>query len=321
MARGIAAVSRTRLPSDEMTRRHASESTPACSTRPPTSCGCCGSGSRSSASTGSRSGTTSTARPARRTTPRASRPSRCTPRWPARPSASQCGVARLLDRLPPPRRAGQGDHGDRPDLGRPGGDGHRRRVGRGRVPGLRHRVPDRSAPAWTSSRRASPSSAGCSTTRRRRSTASGSRPTRAAQRAPPDPGRPADLGRRLGREADAAHRRPVRRRVERAVRVPRDVRRQARRCCTATAPTSGATRPRSLCAVNLGLAWTEDSLRQQFGAIAEFVRPGVLGGRSTQVVDRIGEYVEAGADQVNLALRAPFDVDALEQFSASMRLT
>ena len=39
-----------------------------------------------------------------------------------------------------------------------------------------------------------------------------------------------------------------------------------------------------------------------------------------QVVDRIGEYVEAGADQVNLALRAPFDVDALEQFSESLKL-
>ena len=74
-----------------------------------------------------------------------------------------------------------------------------------------------------------------------------------------------------------------------------------------------------LCAVNVGLAWTEDSLRQQFGAIADFVRPGVLSGSVDQVVDRIGEYVDAGADQVNLALRAPFDVDALEQFSASMR--
>ena len=75
------------------------------------------------------------------------------------------------------------------------------------------------------------------------------------------------------------------------------------------------------CAVNLGLAWTEDSLRQQFGNIADRVRPGVLGGSVEQLVDRIGEYVDAGADQVNLALRAPFDIDALEQFSASMQLT
>ena len=38
------------------------------------------------------------------------------------------------------------------------------------------------------------------------------------------------------------------------------------------------------------------------------------------MVDRIGEYVDAGADQVNLALRAPFDVDALEQFSEALAL-
>ncbi len=74
------------------------------------------------------------------------------------------------------------------------------------------------------------------------------------------------------------------------------------------------------CAVNVGLAWDEDSLRHQFGNIAERVRPGVLTGSVDQVLARIGEYVEAGADQVNLALRAPFDVDALEQFSEALSL-
>ena len=54
--------------------------------------------------------------------------------------------------------------------------------------------------------------------------------------------------------------------------------------------------------------------------MADVVRPGVLGGSIEQVLDRIGEYVDAGADQVNLALRAPFDVDALEQFSESLDL-
>lgn len=69
------------------------------------------------------------------------------------------------------------------------------------------------------------------------------------------------------------------------------------------------------CAVNVGLAWDDDSLRHQFGAIAEFVRPGVLGGSDGEVVDRIGTYVEAGADQVNIALRAPWDVDALDRLA------
>jgi alkanesulfonate monooxygenase SsuD/methylene tetrahydromethanopterin reductase-like flavin-dependent oxidoreductase (luciferase family) len=73
-------------------------------------------------------------------------------------------------------------------------------------------------------------------------------------------------------------------------------------------------------AINTGLAWTEESLQQQFGAISDFVRPGVLTGGDEQVLDTIGRYVEAGADQVNIALRAPFDLDALERLSAALDL-
>ena len=72
--------------------------------------------------------------------------------------------------------------------------------------------------------------------------------------------------------------------------------------------------------VNLGIAWTEESLHAQFGALASRVRPGVLTGSNGEVVDRIGRYVEAGADQINLALRAPFDRDALERFSHTLGL-
>lgn len=74
-------------------------------------------------------------------------------------------------------------------------------------------------------------------------------------------------------------------------------------------------------AVNLGLAFTEESLVQQFGQIAEHVRPGVLSGSEQEMVDRIGEYVAAGADQVNIALRAPFDLEALERFSTLLGLS
>jgi F420-dependent oxidoreductase-like protein len=74
-------------------------------------------------------------------------------------------------------------------------------------------------------------------------------------------------------------------------------------------------------AVNVGLAWSEDSLLQQFGALADYVRPGVLSGSDAEVIDRIGAYVEAGAGQVNLALRAPFDEDALERFADALGLT
>ncbi len=74
------------------------------------------------------------------------------------------------------------------------------------------------------------------------------------------------------------------------------------------------------CAINVGLAWTEDSLRAQFGQIADHVRPGVLSGTDDEVAETIGRYVEAGADQINIALRAPFDVEALERLAAMLGL-
>jgi F420-dependent oxidoreductase-like protein len=75
------------------------------------------------------------------------------------------------------------------------------------------------------------------------------------------------------------------------------------------------------CAVNVGLAWTEESLRAQFGQIADYVRHGCLTGSDDEVLERIGQYVEAGADQVNIALRAPFDLDAIERLSSALKLT
>ncbi len=73
-------------------------------------------------------------------------------------------------------------------------------------------------------------------------------------------------------------------------------------------------------AVNAGIAWTEESLITQYGGLAEAVRGGVLGGSDDQVIDTIGSYVEAGADQVNLAQRAPFDADSLARFSSLLKL-
>lgn len=66
------------------------------------------------------------------------------------------------------------------------------------------------------------------------------------------------------------------------------------------------------CAVNLGIAPDEAALEAQFGAIAPLVRPGVLVGEGQLLVDRIGEYLEAGADQINIALRAPWEPGLLE---------
>ena len=75
------------------------------------------------------------------------------------------------------------------------------------------------------------------------------------------------------------------------------------------------------CTVNVGMAYTEDSLVEQFGRIAEMVRPGVLFGTDEQMLDRIGQYVDAGAEQINIAMRAPFDPDALERFAKAVGIS
>lgn len=69
-------------------------------------------------------------------------------------------------------------------------------------------------------------------------------------------------------------------------------------------------------AVNVGLAVDDDALHQQFGALADHVRPGVLIGTGDALVDGIAGYVEAGADQVNIAMRAPWELDGLEALAS-----
>jgi alkanesulfonate monooxygenase SsuD/methylene tetrahydromethanopterin reductase-like flavin-dependent oxidoreductase (luciferase family) len=56
----------------------------------------------------------------------------------------------------------------------------------------------------------------------------------------------------------------------------------------------------------------------QFGQMIEFLRGSVLTGSPQQVVDLIGTYADAGADQINIAVRAPFDVGGLERFAAEV---
>ena len=73
-----------------------------------------------------------------------------------------------------------------------------------------------------------------------------------------------------------------------------------------------------VCSVNVGCAPDDESLHRQFGDIAEFVRPGVLMGSTGQMVDAIGRYADAGATRINLALRAPFEVAALEHLAGAI---
>jgi alkanesulfonate monooxygenase SsuD/methylene tetrahydromethanopterin reductase-like flavin-dependent oxidoreductase (luciferase family) len=72
------------------------------------------------------------------------------------------------------------------------------------------------------------------------------------------------------------------------------------------------------CTVNLALAWREEDLEAQFGGLAGAVRPNVLNGSTQQVIDRIADYAGAGCAQVNLAMRAPFDVEGLDRFGAEV---
>jgi alkanesulfonate monooxygenase SsuD/methylene tetrahydromethanopterin reductase-like flavin-dependent oxidoreductase (luciferase family) len=71
-------------------------------------------------------------------------------------------------------------------------------------------------------------------------------------------------------------------------------------------------------AVNVGVAFSDEELQRQFGPMAEYVKPGVLSGSAQEMVDKVGRYVSAGASFVILAMRAPFDQDALERFAGEV---
>ena len=71
-------------------------------------------------------------------------------------------------------------------------------------------------------------------------------------------------------------------------------------------------------AINVGLCEDDVALKAQFGKIAEIVRPGVLIGSPDQLVQRMGDYVDAGADQINIAMRAPWDLSLLDLATAAI---
>ena len=73
------------------------------------------------------------------------------------------------------------------------------------------------------------------------------------------------------------------------------------------------------CLCGVGLAEGDDDLAAQFSPdMVDWVRPGILTGSPAEMVDRIGAYVDAGAQQLNIARRAPFDLGALERFAAEV---
>ena len=58
----------------------------------------------------------------------------------------------------------------------------------------------------------------------------------------------------------------------------------------------------------------QEAIAQQWGDNAERMQGGALLGDVDQVTERILAYVEAGAQEINIALRAPWSSDALDAY-------
>ncbi len=63
-----------------------------------------------------------------------------------------------------------------------------------------------------------------------------------------------------------------------------------------------------------GVARETERLRQDWGPAADRIAGGALLGQPRQAIERVLEYIDAGADGVNIALRAPWNGDALEAY-------
>jgi alkanesulfonate monooxygenase SsuD/methylene tetrahydromethanopterin reductase-like flavin-dependent oxidoreductase (luciferase family) len=70
--------------------------------------------------------------------------------------------------------------------------------------------------------------------------------------------------------------------------------------------------------VNLTMARDLAELEERFGGTARYIEKSALMGSPQEVADRIAEYRAAGAQGINVALRAPFDVAALDRFAADV---
>jgi alkanesulfonate monooxygenase SsuD/methylene tetrahydromethanopterin reductase-like flavin-dependent oxidoreductase (luciferase family) len=62
----------------------------------------------------------------------------------------------------------------------------------------------------------------------------------------------------------------------------------------------------------------DDALRARFGPAGPFLRPSTLAGDADMLGARVHEYVDAGAGWIILALRAPFELDALARFAGDV---
>jgi alkanesulfonate monooxygenase SsuD/methylene tetrahydromethanopterin reductase-like flavin-dependent oxidoreductase (luciferase family) len=63
-----------------------------------------------------------------------------------------------------------------------------------------------------------------------------------------------------------------------------------------------------------GVKRQRELLSEDWGAAAERVAGGALLATPDQAAERLLEYVNAGADEINVALRAPWDAEALDAY-------
>jgi alkanesulfonate monooxygenase SsuD/methylene tetrahydromethanopterin reductase-like flavin-dependent oxidoreductase (luciferase family) len=63
-----------------------------------------------------------------------------------------------------------------------------------------------------------------------------------------------------------------------------------------------------------GARRAEEALREQWGAAFGRIAGGTLLGTPDRALEQVLAFVEAGATDVNVALRAPWDEDALDAY-------
>ncbi|WP_160148956.1 TIGR03560 family F420-dependent LLM class oxidoreductase [Amycolatopsis alkalitolerans] len=86
--------------------------------------------------------------------------------------------------------------------------------------------------------------------------------------------------------------------------------------CAAAGRDAGEIR----CAANVGVAPDQAAYEQFIGTMSTIMPAGgVLRGSGAQLGDGIARYVDAGANQVNFAFRAPFDLTTLDAIADAMR--
>ena len=58
----------------------------------------------------------------------------------------------------------------------------------------------------------------------------------------------------------------------------------------------------------------QNEVEELYGERVKTQGPGMLLGTKDQAIDRIGEYIDAGAEGLNIVVRAPFDWKSIQVF-------